>query len=110
MHDFELEHEHDDELTEAERDLIARAIWEQDTIALTTVARVAFRRMNSPAIMNTRPSRMLCHQPALHASASARCCIVSVCAISCCSQVAIFRSCRISKGQSVGLRSRPIFG
>lgn len=37
MHDFELDHEHDDELTEAERDLIARAIWEQDTIALTTV-------------------------------------------------------------------------
>jgi ethanolamine utilization protein EutA len=36
MHDFELEHEHDD-LTEAERDLIAQAIWEQDTIELKTV-------------------------------------------------------------------------
>jgi ethanolamine utilization protein EutA (predicted chaperonin) len=36
MHDFELEHEHDD-LTEAERDAIAKAIWEQDTIELKTV-------------------------------------------------------------------------
>src|SRR5262249_4236267 len=37
MHDFELEHEHDDDLSEADREAIARAIWEQDTIALTTV-------------------------------------------------------------------------
>src|SRR3954463_6395488 len=36
MHDFELEHEHDD-LTEAERDLIAQAIQEQETIELRTV-------------------------------------------------------------------------
>jgi ethanolamine utilization protein EutA len=36
MHDFELEHEHDD-LTEAEHAAIARAIWEQDTVELTTV-------------------------------------------------------------------------
>src|SRR3954452_20206761 len=36
MHDFELEHEHDD-LAEAERDLIAQATWEQDTIELKTV-------------------------------------------------------------------------
>src|SRR5215467_15307716 len=36
MHDFELEHEHDD-LSEAEQDAIARAIWEQDTLELTTV-------------------------------------------------------------------------
>src|SRR5215468_12292377 len=36
MHDFELEHEHDD-LSEAERDAIAKAIWEQDTIELRTV-------------------------------------------------------------------------
>jgi ethanolamine utilization protein EutA len=37
MHDFELEHEHDDDLTEAEREAIARAIWEQDTVELRTV-------------------------------------------------------------------------
>ncbi len=37
MHDFELEHEHDDGLSEADRDAIARAIWEQDTVELTTV-------------------------------------------------------------------------
>src|SRR3954469_24297118 len=36
MHDFELEHEHDD-LSEADREAIARAIWEQDTLELTTV-------------------------------------------------------------------------
>ena len=36
MHDFELEHEHDD-LTEAEREAIAKAIWEQETIELSTV-------------------------------------------------------------------------
>src|ERR1700754_946845 len=36
MHDFELEHEHDD-LTEAEAEAIARAIWEQDTLELRTV-------------------------------------------------------------------------
>jgi ethanolamine utilization protein EutA len=36
MHDFELEHEHDD-LSEADRDAIARAIWEQETVELTTV-------------------------------------------------------------------------
>ena len=36
MHDFELEHEHDN-LTEAERNAIAKAIWEQDTIELRTV-------------------------------------------------------------------------
>jgi ethanolamine utilization protein EutA len=36
MHDFELEHEHDD-LSEADRELIARAIWEQDTLELRTV-------------------------------------------------------------------------
>ena len=37
MHDFELEHEHDDRLSEAEQEAIARAIWEQDTLELTTV-------------------------------------------------------------------------
>ena len=37
MHDFELEHEHDDGLSEAEQEAIARAIWEQDTLELTTV-------------------------------------------------------------------------
>src|SRR5262245_5084961 len=36
MHDFELEHEHD-EMSEADREAIARAIWEQDTIELRTV-------------------------------------------------------------------------
>ena len=36
MHDFELEHEHD-EMSEADRDAIARAIWEQDTVELRTV-------------------------------------------------------------------------
>ena len=36
MHDFELEHEHDD-LTEAERNAIAKAIWEQETVELRTV-------------------------------------------------------------------------
>jgi ethanolamine utilization protein EutA len=36
MHDFELEHEHDD-LSEADREAIARTIWEQDTIELRTV-------------------------------------------------------------------------
>jgi len=36
MHDFELEHEHD-EMSEADRDAIARAIWEQDTLELRTV-------------------------------------------------------------------------
>jgi ethanolamine utilization protein EutA len=36
MHDFELEHEHDD-LSEADREAIARAIWEQETVELTTV-------------------------------------------------------------------------
>jgi len=36
MHDFELEHEHD-ELSEEESAAIERAIWEQDTISLTTV-------------------------------------------------------------------------
>ena len=36
MHDFELEHEHDD-LSEAEQAAIARAIWEQDTVELRTV-------------------------------------------------------------------------
>jgi ethanolamine utilization protein EutA len=36
MHDFELEHEHD-ELTEEDRVAIERAIWEQDTLSLTTV-------------------------------------------------------------------------
>ena len=36
MHDFELEHEHDD-MSEADRDAIARAIWEQDTVELRTV-------------------------------------------------------------------------
>src|SRR5260370_39393346 len=36
MHDFELEHEHDD-LTEAEREAIAQAIWEQETVELRTV-------------------------------------------------------------------------
>src|SRR6516162_5111335 len=37
MHDFELEHEHDDGLSEAEQEAITRAIWEQDTVELTTV-------------------------------------------------------------------------
>jgi ethanolamine utilization protein EutA len=36
MHDFELEHEHD-EMSEADRAAIARAIWEQDTVELRTV-------------------------------------------------------------------------
>lgn len=36
MHDFELEHEHDG-LSEADREAIARAIWEQDTVELRTV-------------------------------------------------------------------------
>ena len=36
MHDFELEHEHD-EMSEAEQAAIARAIWEQDTVELRTV-------------------------------------------------------------------------
>src|SRR4051794_14370717 len=36
MHDFELEHEHDD-LSEADAAAIARAIWEQDTIELRTI-------------------------------------------------------------------------
>jgi ethanolamine utilization protein EutA len=36
MHDFELEHEHDD-MSEADREAIARSIWEQDTIELRTV-------------------------------------------------------------------------
>src|SRR5262245_10252346 len=36
MHDFELEHEHD-EMSEADRDAIARSIWEQDTVELRTV-------------------------------------------------------------------------
>ena len=36
MHDFELEHEHDD-MSEADRDAIARAIWEQETVELRTV-------------------------------------------------------------------------
>src|SRR5882672_9401440 len=36
MHDYELEHEHDD-LSEADREAIARTIWEQDTIELRTV-------------------------------------------------------------------------
>src|SRR4051794_6728897 len=36
MHDFELDHEHD-EISEAEQAAIARAIWEQDTIVLRTV-------------------------------------------------------------------------
>jgi ethanolamine utilization protein EutA len=36
MHDFELEHEHDD-LSEEDRAAIQRTIWEQDTISLTTV-------------------------------------------------------------------------
>ena len=36
MHDFELEHEHDD-MSEAEQAAIARAIWEQDTVELRTV-------------------------------------------------------------------------
>ena len=36
MHDFELEHEHDD-LTEVERNAIAQAIWEQETVELRTV-------------------------------------------------------------------------
>src|SRR5947199_870486 len=36
MHDFELEHEHD-ELTGAEQDAIAQAIWEQETVELRTV-------------------------------------------------------------------------
>jgi ethanolamine utilization protein EutA len=36
MHDFELEHEHD-EMSDAEQDAIARAIWEQETIELRTV-------------------------------------------------------------------------
>ncbi len=36
MHDFELEHEHD-ELSEAEHEAIARAIWEQETVELRTV-------------------------------------------------------------------------
>src|SRR5260370_40447124 len=36
MHDFELEHEHDD-MSEADRAAIARSIWEQDTIELSTV-------------------------------------------------------------------------
>ena len=37
MHDFDLEHEHDDEMSEADREAIARAIWEQDTVELRTV-------------------------------------------------------------------------
>jgi ethanolamine utilization protein EutA len=37
MHDFELEHEHDDGLSEADREAIARAIWEQETVELRTV-------------------------------------------------------------------------
>ena len=36
MHDFELEHEHDD-LSEEDRAAIERTIWEQDTLSLTTV-------------------------------------------------------------------------
>src|SRR5580704_15392333 len=36
MHDFELEHEHD-ELSEADQEAIARAIWEQETVELRTV-------------------------------------------------------------------------
>ncbi|MEA2988275.1 MAG: ethanolamine utilization protein EutA [Alphaproteobacteria bacterium] len=36
MHDFELEHEHDD-LSEADQEAIARSIWEQDTVELRTV-------------------------------------------------------------------------
>ncbi|MGC1303220.1 MAG: ethanolamine ammonia-lyase reactivating factor EutA, partial [Caulobacteraceae bacterium] len=36
MHDAEFDHEHE-ELSEADRDLIARAIREQDTVELTTV-------------------------------------------------------------------------
>jgi ethanolamine utilization protein EutA len=36
MHDFELEHEHDD-MSEAEQAAIAQAIWEQDTVELRTV-------------------------------------------------------------------------
>src|SRR3954453_20279714 len=37
MHDFELDHEHDDALSDADQDLIARAIWEQDAVELRTV-------------------------------------------------------------------------
>jgi ethanolamine utilization protein EutA len=37
MHDFDLEHEHDDGMSEADREAIARAIWEQDTVELRTV-------------------------------------------------------------------------
>src|ERR1700756_5209033 len=36
MHEFELEHEHD-ELTDAEQEAIARSILEQETITLRTV-------------------------------------------------------------------------
>jgi ethanolamine utilization protein EutA len=36
MHDFELEHEHD-ELSEADQAAIAQAIWEQETVELRTV-------------------------------------------------------------------------
>ena len=56
MHDFELEHEHDD-LSEADREAIAKAIWEQDTLELRTVCiDIGSRQNQSPCARSPRTS------------------------------------------------------